>query len=129
MILLLALAAAVQSPAQSAKCADPLTQADMNQCAYDDAQQADRALNAQWAKTSAAMKERDRLNLGKDGRPGYFDTLLSAQRSWLAYRDAHCRSAGYWARGGSMEPMLVSLCLAELTKTRIRQLADLIDQP
>jgi len=112
--------------APAVDCDAALTQTDMNLCARREYEAADQRLNAQWRLTAAEMKRRDRAQRPDDGRPGYFAALLEAQRSWLAYRDAHCRTAGYYARGGSMEPMLVSFCLADLTAARTAQLKDLI---
>lgn len=109
-------------------CDNAVTQMAMNQCAQLEYTAADAELNAQWKITSAAMKQRDaNLDREYDSRPGYFETLLAAQRAWLAYRDNHCRSAGYFARGGSMEPMLVSFCLAKLTAARTEQLKELVE--
>jgi uncharacterized protein YecT (DUF1311 family) len=89
-------------------------------------------LNAQWKITAAAMKARDAGSAnyrGDDTRAGYFESLLEAQRAWLRYRDAHCRTEGYIARGGSMEPMLVSGCKAHLTRMRTEELKALVDVP
>jgi len=102
-------------------------QQEMNICAANDFVQADAELNAQWTLTRAAMRERDAQwaqynDPDRDKRPGFFDTLLEAQRAWLTYRDAHCRSDGYFSRGGSLEPFLVSTCKTDLTKARTRQL-------
>jgi uncharacterized protein YecT (DUF1311 family) len=115
------------------KAADMGVQQPMNQCAYRDYLIADAELNAQWKITAAAMKARDaewgRYTIGGDTRPGWFASLLEAQRAWLAYRDAHCRLDGYTARGGSMEPMLVSFCKTHLTRQRTQELKDLIELP
>lgn len=113
-------------------CDEPQAQQEMNYCAAQDFKRADEALNLQWAETSAAMKARDeRRETGAlpelDDRPGYFQTLLEAQRAWIAFRDAHCRSEGYYARGGSLEPLLVSTCKTTLTEARTQQLAQLIE--
>ena len=53
--------------------------------------------------------------------------LLACQRAWLTYRDAQCLIEGYAARGGSMEPMLLSGCIARLTMARTQALRDLIE--
>ncbi|MEZ5712235.1 MAG: lysozyme inhibitor LprI family protein [Sphingobium sp.] len=114
--------------AASAVCDDPQTQTDMTICAGKDYAAADEELNAQWAITAKHMKEYDNtLDRSHDTRPGYFETLLKAQRAWLSYRDAHCTSAGYYARGGSLEPLLVSSCKAELTRERTAQLRELAE--
>jgi uncharacterized protein YecT (DUF1311 family) len=109
-------------------CENAMTQADMNQCAFKDYQSADAELNAQWQKTSSVMKSRDEnFESEYDTRSGYFDTLLEAQRAWLGYRDAQCRSEGYVARGGSLEPLLVSSCMAHLTRLRTAELEELVE--
>ncbi|MEM9310349.1 MAG: lysozyme inhibitor LprI family protein, partial [Pseudomonadota bacterium] len=64
-----------------------------------------------------------------DTRPGWFASLLEAQRAWITYRDAHCRVDGYTARGGSLEPLLVSTCKTALTKARTNQLKELAQSP
>ena len=64
------------------------------------------------AKTSKAQKRR----------------CLPAQRGWIAYRDGQCELAGFEARGGSMEPMLVSGCLADLTRKRTKELKEFIGE-
>lgn len=110
-------------------CENAMTQADMNQCAHQDYQIADVALNEQWAEAAAVMKIRDdNYESVSDDRPGFFETLLRAQRLWIAYRDAHCTGEGYYARGGSLEPLLVSKCKTKLTIQRTRYLSFLIEQ-
>jgi len=124
---LLALAAAAQAP--KVDCNNAMAQPDLNACAYQEFARADAALNAQWKVTVARMKEQDR-GLGRtyDKRPGYYDTLLAAQRAWLTYRDQHCAAEGYSMRGGSAEPMVNSGCKAQLTKARTVQLKALIEE-
>lgn len=128
--LVLLLAQPADVPECDREAADRGVQQAMNLCAARDFARADAALNAQWQRTRAVMKERDaqwsRYNArDRDARPGFFATLLEAQRAWLEYRDAHCRGEGYFARGGSLEPLLVSTCKTALTEARTRQLREL----
>ncbi|MNT91411.1 hypothetical protein D3C72_2325040 [compost metagenome] len=58
---------------------------------------------------------------------GAEEALKKAQRAWIGYRDGQCELAGFEARGGSMEPMLVSGCLAQLTTTRTEELKALLE--
>jgi len=110
-------------------CADPMAQQEMNYCAAQEFHKADAALNAQWKLTAAEMKRRDERDSDfDDGRPGHFATLLSAQRAWLKFRDAHCNLDGYLFRGGSMEPLIVSTCRTGLTEARTKQLKDLVEE-
>ncbi len=102
----------------------------MNICAHRDYLIADAELNAQWLVAREHMRGLDvsfsqYSDTEQTNRPGYFETLLEAQRAWLAYRDAHCRSEGYEARGGSLEPLLVSTCKTALTQQRTEQLREL----
>lgn len=122
MLVAMALLAAAQAP----DCKDPVTQSDMTRCEVLRFERADAAMNRQWKATLAQMRDFDRTP-EDDGRPGYADQLLKAQRAWLAYRDAHCDSDGYRMRGGSAEPMLVAGCRAELTEQRTKQLAALAE--
>ncbi|MDN3645629.1 lysozyme inhibitor LprI family protein [Pontixanthobacter aestiaquae] len=130
---LLAILAGAAPPNPDWNCDDPMAQQEINWCAHQDYLAADAELNAQWAKTSAILKERDMQWMdghgnGEDGKPGFFRAALDAQRAWIAFRDAHCRSEGYYARGGSLEPLLVSTCKTKLTKDRTQQLQFLIEQ-
>lgn len=138
MLIILATVLVIMHPASQAlppnpdwNCEDPQVQQEMNWCADRDFAIAHTDLNEQWEETAARMKARDQSfeqnPYARDTRPGYFDTLLEAQRAWLAFRDAHCRSEGYYARGGTLEPLLVSTCKTALTNARTQQLKELIE--
>ncbi|TRD10050.1 DUF1311 domain-containing protein [Erythrobacter insulae] len=133
-MMITALVLLLQSgPAGQPECdqeaSDQGIQQEMNICAAAEYREADAALNAQWAVTSARMKERDEgWKPDWDRRPGHFTTLLESQRAWLRYRDAHCRLDGYYARGGSLEPLLVSTCKTGLTILRTEQLKELAER-
>jgi uncharacterized protein YecT (DUF1311 family) len=106
-------------------CKNAVTQTDMNICADRDYKAADAELNVQYRKTRAAMVSRD-ADLD-DNLKGAEKALIKAQRAWVAYRDGECEAEGFEARGGSMEPMLVSGCLATLTRQRTKELKQLAD--
>jgi uncharacterized protein YecT (DUF1311 family) len=111
-------------------CAAAITQFDMTDCATQDWQRADDELNAQWERTAAHMRQRDAMyDHSHDDRPGFHEQLLAAQRAWLTYRDTHCATEGYLARGGTLEPMLVAQCKADLTRQRTRQLQSIEEWP
>jgi uncharacterized protein YecT (DUF1311 family) len=78
------------SGAQAESCDGAKTQAAMNQCADQDFESADTALNAAYrqiiGRLRAQAKERQ--------------LLVAAQRSWLAYRDAECSFAASGVQGG-----------------------------
>ena len=104
-------------------CANAMTQSDLNICASRDYQAADEALNAVYRKALTAAQETDRqIREYDENAVGAVDALKKAQRAWIPYRDGQCAFAGFAARGGSMEPMLISGCLAELTAKRTEEL-------
>ncbi len=107
-------------------CKEPQTQTDMTICAGQDLADADKALNVQYQATRKVLTERDREASTSDLKGGV-DALVKAQRAWIGYRDAQCLSWGFQARGGSMEPMLVSSCEADLTRKRTAELKALVD--
>jgi uncharacterized protein YecT (DUF1311 family) len=125
VMLMLALAMA----AESVDCRNAQTQMAMTECAGRDANAADAALNRQYAITMAAMKKADMgLDRKTDKDISYSAALLAAQRAWVVFRDAECRSEAFGMRGGSAQPMLAYGCAATLTRTRIAQLKQLVPQ-
>ena len=104
-------------------CSDPQTQTDMNICAGRAFEAADKALNAAYKNAMAEMKQTD-ANLPPELK-GAEKALREGQRAWITYRDKACETYGFLARGGSMESMLVSSCLADVTRARTKELQDL----
>lgn len=107
------------------KCEDAVSQTEMTVCAEQEYQAADEKLNEQWGTTKNAVAEWD-ANLDEAARGGV-ESLLKSQRAWIQYRDGQCDTEGFSVRGGSLEPAIVNLCLADLTRKRTEELADLIN--
>ena len=91
-------------------CNNAMTQMAMNICADRDYQAADRKLNETYRALMAML----------DG--GQRQKLISAERAWIGFRDAHCRSETAESEGGSIHPMEYSSCLTDMTKARIKEL-------
>ena len=117
---ILLLAVAQPTGSTELDCDDTSTQHELNRCAAIEYEQADAELNRVWGELRKLMQGRDEAVT--DGRPSSWQVLRRAQQSWIEFRDAHCRLEGYDARGGSMEPLLVSNCLERLTRARVEQL-------
>ena len=98
-------------------CTAPVTQTDMNICAFQDYQRADAKLNAAYKKRVASLEK------------AQLERLRTAQRAWIAFRDAQCRYEAGVYEGGSMAPMVHSSCLTQLTEARTKDLNTLPDQP
>lgn len=107
-----------QALAQECDPADE-SQMGMNICAAADYKAADAKLNEAYGEV---MK---RLSDDAEGRK----LLQTAQRAWIAFRDAECAFSANDSKGGSIYPMLVSECLTELTNARTGQLKANLDCP
>ena len=120
---MLSIILALLAAGPAAVCSFDGPQQDMNQCAHKRFLAADTELNIQWVKTADIMRYYDKNRDKKyDNRPGFLVTLRAAQRAWIIFRDQHCASVSYEARGGSMEAMLYGICREEQTRLRIAQL-------
>ncbi|MBN3820554.1 DUF1311 domain-containing protein [Paraburkholderia sp. Se-20369] len=109
--LLLSLAMAANAHAQ-ANCANAPDQAAMSACADRAYKKSDAELNRAYQAVTTRVR---------DNRP-LSDKLVSAQRAWVAYRDAECGFSSTGAEGGSIYPTVVSMCLDDLTKARTESL-------
>lgn len=121
VVLMFAGGAAAQ---ENINCGYPLTQSEMTYCAEQGWHEADADLNTVYKDAMAKMREMD--SYLDASLKGAADALKEAQRAWVPYRDKACKSYGFQARGGSMEPMLIYGCLATMTRARIEELKDLI---
>ncbi|MDR7125010.1 lysozyme inhibitor LprI family protein [Pseudotabrizicola sp. 4114] len=106
--------------AQSVDCDNAMTQMDMNACAANAFDAADKDLNAAYARARAAMRRIDgELDASQAGGE---TALRDAQRAWITFRDNACLTEGFQMRGGSAEPLLVFGCKARLTEQRAQDL-------
>jgi uncharacterized protein YecT (DUF1311 family) len=85
---------------QQPNCADPQTQADMNQCAARDAAAADADLNLIYKEVVAHYEQMDRASGSKEG----VKRLRAAQRAWSSFATRNAlspvtrRSGARWSR-------------------------------
>jgi uncharacterized protein YecT (DUF1311 family) len=100
----------VGGPARAEDCHRAMAQADMDSCAEQDFENADTALNL----TYQALQER----LDDHGRAA----LRSAELAWIRWRDAECGSRTLHSEGGTIRPVELAECRADLTKARTDQL-------
>ncbi|QGM96260.1 lysozyme inhibitor LprI family protein [Methylocystis parvus] len=98
------------TPAHADACMDKATaQADMNECAAKAFHAADNELNASFRQLQRRLS--DDADTGK--------RLVSAQRAWVAFRDAECAFSSSGVTGGTAYPMIYAMCLEGLTRKRV----------
>lgn len=96
------------------------TQLEMNEDSATSFKAADKKLNVVYQKILKDYAD----------DPVFISSFKTAQRCWIAFRDAQLkmkypdREPGYY---GSVQPMLETLYLTELTKDRIKALQPWID--
>ncbi|MDQ3907943.1 MAG: lysozyme inhibitor LprI family protein [Acidobacteriota bacterium] len=104
-----------KAAAQSNPCEEARTQSELNECADREYKKADAELNR-------AYQQLMRASGGSDAK------LKTAQLAWIKFRDAECDYEAAGAEGGSMQPMVYSFCLADVTKARTKQLRDALKE-
>lgn len=117
------LAAALPAAAQEPRCNPSGNQAELNACAADDFNKADKELNTTW-QALLRKEAADQVFIAK---------LRAAQKAWLAFRDAeleaHFACEGNDSRmcWGSMEGMSFMMRKKDLTQQRTKMLKDMLE--
>lgn len=122
LICLIALGAAASLPLTAARaddCDNAMTQAAMNECSDKAYKASDAELNKLYRQVDERLKD--------DADPRRL--LISAQRAWVNFRDAECKFSTSRSSGGSIHPMVVSMCLDDLTKKRVEDFKQALDCP
>ena len=112
-IIALACIGLVSAPsAYAADCESPGSQTEMTDCAQAAYKLTDAALNDHYNEIKDRVKR----------APVTTEQLVTAQRAWLAFRDAECTFAASGVDGGSIYGYVHTTCLNRLTKQRVKQL-------
>ncbi len=91
---------------------EAVTQMDMNETAAEMYQLWDDALNTVWKLLEANLSESD------------MEVLRKEEREWIAFKEAEVQAAGQECEGGSIQPLVEAMTAADLTKTRVYELAE-----
>jgi uncharacterized protein YecT (DUF1311 family) len=109
-------------------CDQRQTQLDMKQCSAELYEKSDTQLNALYSKLVERFQKRiSHAAQQKDaGQQTYelrgLSSLRQPQRAWIQYRDAHCAAARQRYEGGTIAPVVISLCMAEVTGHLVQEL-------
>jgi len=110
LLLVAATSISGQKKRKADPCANPQTQSEMTQCAGKAFQAADAVLNQVYQKLAAKLDGDEKAK------------LKEAQTAWLKYRDSNCEFVADQYQGGTMQPMIYSGCLADVTRKRTSEL-------
>lgn len=86
------------------------TQSEMNATAYTNYKKADAQLNKVYKQLVAILDKKEK------------PLLIQAEKDWVKFRDSHCKFVASQYEGGSIQPLIYSSCLEELTKKRIAEI-------
>ena len=87
------------------------TQSEMNQQASESFLLADKKMTKVYQTLMARLSTQTEKDL-----------LLTTQRAWIKYKEAHCKAIAYQYEGGSIQPLVLCGCLEDLTNERIENL-------
>jgi len=118
-LLFLFLLSSVLSRASSsspANCNDyaALSTHAMLQCEDKALQRYDRQLNIAYQKLMRTLPLEERIRLKK------------AEQAWMVYRDLECHFEGFEMRDGSGEALLIQGCLIAKTRSRLKELRQML---
>ncbi len=82
----------------------------MNVAANAKYKKADAELNRVYKQLMAILDKNEKL------------LLIQAEKDWIKYRDSHCKFDASQYEGGSIQPLIYSTCLEELTRKRIAEI-------
>jgi uncharacterized protein YecT (DUF1311 family) len=83
------------------------TQLEMNETANANYKKADAELNKVYKQLMSILDQNEK------------PLLIQAEKDWVKFRDSHCKFEASQYEGGSIQPLIYSTCLEELTKKRI----------
>lgn len=95
---------------QNFNCNSPQTTLEMRVCAGQSYEKADKKLNQVYRQL------KPKLNRSQQKK------LVDAQRAWIQFRDKSCAFEGAFAEGGTLEPVLKTSCLTNVTEQRVKDL-------
>jgi uncharacterized protein YecT (DUF1311 family) len=99
----------------SDNCNNLKTQLEMNACAANEYQRDDAKLNEYYKELAEKLG------------PSEKERLKAAQRAWIKFRDLQCEFEASRYEGGSIQPLVRSSCLAQVTKQRNVDLRRMIE--
>lgn len=92
------------------------TQSEMNVTTNAKYKKADTELNKVYKQLMSILDKKDK------------PLLIQTEKDWIKYRDSHCKFDASQYEGGSIQPLIYSTCLEELTRKRIAEIKESIKE-
>ena|SRR6201989_204336 len=93
-------------------CESRGSQAEANDCAYQEYKAADAELNKVYGQLAGVLDAEDKAS------------LKESELAWIKYRDSTCTFESSQYKGGTMRGMIEAFCLTRVTKARTADLKD-----
>jgi uncharacterized protein YecT (DUF1311 family) len=116
-------------PEPKVDCANATSTHDLRTCGAAELEAADKALNAAYQKALASIKAREDQPPPYDNK-AYEAALRTAQRAWVAFRDAECNVVVPFSwTNGTGGPLVTLGCLITKTQARTKDLEEIFTEP
>lgn len=92
------------------------TQLEMNMAASEEFKIADKQLNLTYNKLIKLLEPKEKSQ------------LVDVQKSWIKYKEAHCKFEADQYEGGSIQPLIWYSCLQKITEQRNEYLQNFIKE-
>lgn len=102
--------------AQKVNCESPMTTVEMNICAAQEYQVADRKLNRVYRQLQSKLNGKQKQR------------LTNAQLAWIKFRDTNCNYERGQFEGGTMASQVGTYCLATMTEKRTKELESYLQE-
>jgi uncharacterized protein YecT (DUF1311 family) len=110
---LLFISLVIDIKAYAAGCSDPSTQLEMNDCAGQKYEKANKELNKAYSEYRKRLSDTQK------------QLLKNTQLAWIKFRDLACEFESSGVDSGSARPMTRNFCLAEKTRVRLKEIKEL----
>jgi uncharacterized protein YecT (DUF1311 family) len=114
-LLLSAATTRAQKERQIQPCEDRSSQAEASGCAHREYEAADAELNKVYNRLAATLDADEKA------------LLKASELNWIKYRDSTCEFESSQYKGGTMRPMIESLCLSRVTRSRTAELKEQLE--
>ena len=111
-------------------CKKAVTQTELNFCAKYTYENAQKNLDELYTKLLKIIKERQNDFANKNDLTGkkFVDDFINSQEQWKKYRKSFVGFYSSIYQGGSMQPMIYFNIKTKITKERISELKDLLEE-